>query len=299
MAAGCAWCGIEAHVAGAETAARADVGEGSAVELDLVPVAGEVKHRVGVRRAVLAEHDTVLARAARDGIVARAAFDPVVALVAVERVVACATEDRVVAASPLNLVVAAVAGDDVVARVAGRVDVIKAPHRKILEIGAERPRDIGEHRVDAAGIVEHVAGAVLAAQDVRVVAEAAVHRVVAAEALKQIVAGRAVENVGRVVARAGRRVVAEKELAAVGERHITRCELRREDARQEDDLAVRRDARVGSGIRPDSFDVQVGGRDARLIEVQNVGGGMELDDLPIGQRTKVVNSHGVVRLKGG
>src|SRR6185503_14211716 len=145
----------------------------------------------------------------------------------VDPVVAGTRLDGVVSGTHVEIVVAGITDREVTPVIARGAEVAGAGHRDVLEAGGERPVNVGDDRIDAARIGEHIARA----HDVRVVSGAAAHRVGAAEALEQVASGSAGERVGEVVVLRGG-VVAEKELAAIGEGDVRRGELELAHVRQ-------------------------------------------------------------------
>ena len=83
--------------------------------------------------------------------------------------------------------------------IAGAVEVGGAGERQVLEIGAERIGDRGQHRVGAlAGVLDHHVADIV--DHVGVVAEPARHGVGAGAAVEDVVAGIAGEAVGQGIA---------------------------------------------------------------------------------------------------
>ena len=85
-------------------------------------------------------------------------------------------------------------------RIAGAVEVGGAGERQVLEVGAERIGDRGQHRVGAfAGILDHHVADIV--DHVGVVAEPARHGVGTGAAVEDVVAGIAGEAVGQAYCR--------------------------------------------------------------------------------------------------
>jgi hypothetical protein len=184
---------------------------------------------------------------------AGAAVERVVAPAADELVHAGIAHQAVVAVKARQHVLGQVAGDDVGVAVARAVDRVVAGERQVVDVRAEGVGDRASHEVVAlagllhdavAELVDHV-HVVARAADHLVGAGAAVERVAAGEADELVAPGAADERAVEAVARDADRVVADEELAAVGEahagqravcRHVKRVDRREQDDRLAGDL---------------------------------------------------------------
>ena len=155
-------------------------GERQVLDIGAERIGDRGQHRVGALAGVLdhhvadiVDHVGVVAEPARHGVGAGAAVEDVVA---------------------------GVAGEAVGQGIAGAVEVGGAGERQVLEVGAERIGDRGQHRVGAfAGVLDHHVADIV--DHVGVVAEPARHGVGAGAAVEDVVAGIAGEAVGQAYCR--------------------------------------------------------------------------------------------------
>ena len=125
--------------------------------------------------------------------------DEVVRLIDHIGIVAQPARHRVGARAAVEQVVARIARQGVAKLVAGAGKIGRSRQRQLLDVGAQRPVDRREHRIDAAvrQLGHHVAKVV---DDIGVVAQAARHRVRARATVQQVVAGIAGQHVLQFVA---------------------------------------------------------------------------------------------------